>query len=440
MYSYPFIIAKATLLFLAVALLIEYVIRRRTVSRDLLKNRRKEQQLVTYSAELKTLKEKLVRKSEIADQFPRIAKKMTETFPSDSYPAIAVRSAKEFFRAGKVGYFAPAEGSTDYTLVVGAGFPQEWVSNVRIHSDEGILGMALQKKMVVSKMDLLASSGRRSSRPSLEGMDGTPDFVAPIFGVSGIVGALVVTGCPFPLEEERINMSMLADLLSMAMQNATLLDPTRDGNWADPLTGVSNRIYFLQRFENEIRRTENYRQSLALFMFDIDEFKKVNDTHGHYAGDVVIKKLADIARKNTRGSDLVGRYGGDEFMVLITSTTEGQAISSAEHLREKISTTDIAIPGTPVPVRITISGGLALFPTHGQSTTDLFRSADEALYESKHHGRNRILVAKSVGLDGGIAKGAGADQETPTSTDISADAGSDAVEYPLGKLGENLSI
>jgi diguanylate cyclase (GGDEF)-like protein len=271
-------------------------------------------------------------------------------------------------------------------------------------------------------------------------MDGTPDFVAPIFGVSGIVGALVVTGCPFPLEEERINMSMLADLLSMALQNATLLDSTRDGNWADPLTGVSNRIYFLQRFENEIRRTENYRQSLALFMFDIDEFKKVNDTHGHYAGDVVIKKLADIARKNTRGSDLVGRYGGDEFMVLITSTTEGKAISSAEHLREKISTTDIAIPGTPVPVRITISGGLALFPTHGQSTTDLFRSADEALYESKHHGRNRILVAKSVGLDGGIAKGAGADQETPTSTDISADAGSDAVEYPLGKLGENLSI
>jgi hypothetical protein len=127
-------------------------------------------------------------------------------------------------------------------------------------------------------------------------------------------------------------------------------------------------------------------------------------------------------------------------MVLITSTTEGKAKSSAEHLREKISTTDISIPGTGVPVRITISGGLAMFPSHGQSTTDLFRSADEALFESKRQGRNRILVAKSVGLDGGIAKGAGADQETPISTDISAGAGSDAVEYPLGKLGENLSI
>lgn len=437
--SYPLIVAEATLLFLAVVLIIEYVIRRREVSRDVVKNRQKQHLLATLSAELNTLKKKLARKSEIADQFPRITKKMTEKFPSDAYPAIAVRSVKEFFQAGKAGYFAPTEGSSDYTLVIGVGFPQDWTGKVRIHSDEGILGMALQKKMVISRMDQQASSGRRSSRPSLEDMDVAPDFVAPVFGVSGTVGALVVAGCPFPLEEERINMSMLADLLSMALQNATLLDPTRDGKWVDQLTGVSNRIYFLQRFESEIRRTENYRQALALLMFDIDEFKKINDTHGHYAGDVVIKKMAEIVRKNTRGYDLVGRFGGDEFMVLITSTTEEQAASFAEHLRDKISTTDIAIPGTVVPVRITISGGLAMFPAHGQSTTELFQAADKALYESKRQGRNRVLVATSVGLDGVIAKGTDAVQETPISTDISADTGSDAVEFPLGKHGGDLS-
>ena len=266
----------------------------------------------------------------------------------------------------------------------------------------------------------------------------SPDFVAPIPGISGIVGALVVEGCPFPLEEERINMTMLADLLSMAMQNATLLDPARDGKWVDQLTGVSNRIYFLQRFENEIRRTENYRETLALFMFDIDEFKKVNDTYGHLAGDVVIRSMVDIVRKNTRGYDLVGRYGGDEFMALITSTTGEQAASFAEHLREMISTTDIAIPGTEVPVRITISGGLAIFPTHGQSTTELFRAADEALYVSKSQGRNRILVATSVGLDGGIAKGADAGRDIPASTERPTVNGPHAVEYPLGELGGNL--
>ena len=438
--SYPLIVAEVTLLLLTVALIIEYAIRRREVSRDLVKNRQKQKQLAMLSAELKNLKKETARKSEIGDQLPRITKKMTEKLPSDAYPAVAVRALKEFFHAQKVGYFASVEGASDYTLVVGVGFPPEWLGKVRIHSDEGMLGMALQKKMVISKMDTLSSSGRRSSRRSLEDMEVAPDFVAPVFGVSGTVGALVIAGCPFPLEEERINMSMLSDLLSMALQNATHLDLSKDGKWLDQLTGVANRLYFQQRFESEIRRTENYRQALALFMFDIDEFKKINDTHGHYAGDVVIKKMAELVKKNTRSSDLVGRYGGDEFLVLITSTTEDQAVSFAEHLRKKISTTQIAIPGTEVPLRITISGGLSIFPTHGQSTIELFRAADDALYESKRQGRNRILVATSVGLDGGIANGTDADRETPITTDNSVDTGSDAVEFPLGKLGGELNV
>ena len=352
MYSYPFIVATATLLFLAVALIIEYTIRRREVSRDLVKNRQKQQQLETFSAELNTLKKELARKREIADNLPQIAKKLTEKLPPDAYPAIAVRFVMEFFHARTVGYFAPVEGSSDYTLVVGVGFPPDWPGKVRIHSDEGILSMALQKKMVVLMMDPHASFGRRPSRTSLEDfMEVAPDFVAPVFGVSGTVGVLVVAGCPsqLKLEEERVYVSMLTDLLSMALQNATHLDPSKDGKWVDQLTGGANRLYFQQRFESEIRRTGNYRHALALFMFDIDEFKKINDTHGHFAGDVVIKKMVELVKKSTRSSDLVGRYGGDEFMVLITSTTEEQAASFADKLREKIATTDFMIPGNQGP-------------------------------------------------------------------------------------------
>ena len=437
--SYSLIVAMATLLFLAVALVIELLTRRREVSRDLLKNRQKQQQLATFSAELNSLKKELARKTEVADQLPRITKKMTEKLPSDAYPTIAVRYLKEFFHAREVGYFAPVEGSSDYTLVVGAGFPPDWLGMIRISPDEGILGMALQKKMVVSKLDPHSSSGRRPSRPSLEDyMEISPDFIAPVFGVSGIIGVLVVAGCPFQLEGERVYFSMLTDLLSMALQNAAHIDPSKDGKWVDQLTCVANRLYFQQRFENEIRRAENYRHPLALFLFDIDGLKKINDTHGHYAGDVVIKKMAETVKNNTRGSDIVGRYGGDEFMVLITSTTEEKAASYAEHLQGKISMTDIAIPGTEVPVRITISGGIALFPAHGQSTNELFQAADDALYESKRQGRNRILVATSVGLDGEIEKGTDAGRGTPVATDNSIDTGSDAAGFPLGTLGGNL--
>lgn len=436
--SYPFIVAKATLLFLTAVLIVEYAIRRRKVSRELAQNRQKRQQLSAYSTELKNLKKELARKREIAEKLPQVTKKMTEKLPSDAYPAIAVRSLKEFFHAKKVGYFAPVEGSPDYSLVVGTGFPPDWLDKVRIHPSEGILGMALQNRVVVSRMDPHSSSGRRSTRCSLEDLDVAPDFVAPVFGISGTVGALVVAGCPFPLEEERVYVSMFADQLSTMLQNAALLDSNRNATWVDHLTGVANRLYFQQRFESEIRRAGNYRQSLALFMFDVDNFKRINDTHGHLAGDVVIRKMSEIARKTTRGSDLVGRYGGDEFIVLITSTTEKQAVSFAEKLRGKISETDIAIPGTDVPVRITVSGGLAMFPTHGQSTTELFRAADDALYESKGQGRNRVLVAASVGLGGG-QKGTDAGPETPLATDTSVDTGSDAVEYPLGEPSGDLT-
>jgi diguanylate cyclase (GGDEF)-like protein len=439
MSPYPFVIAMALMVLLAVLLVVGSRRHREALSRETGLVRMKQQQVAAMSAELNRLKKEFSRKNEIVGLLPGIAKKMTEKFPPDAYPAIAVRSVKDFFHAGKVGYFAPAEDSPDYTLVVGAGFPPDWPGHVRVHADEGILGMALQKKMVVSRTDRESSSGRRPSSRSLEDMGVSPDFVAPIFGTSGTVGALVVAGCPFPPEEERIHLSMLSDLLSMALQNAVLSDPTRDGKWVDPLTGVSNRIHFLQRFESEIRRTESYRQALALFMFDIDEFKKINDTHGHHAGDVVIRKMAEIVRKNTRGYDLVGRYGGDEFMVLITSTTEEQAAAFAENLREKVSATGIGIPGTEDPVRITISGGLAMFPAHGQSTPELFQAADAALYEAKRQGRNRILVATSVGLGGGSPRAGDTDREAPAPAERPADAGTEADEFPLGELGGDLN-
>ena len=210
MWTFPFVIAIATLVLLAAALIVGYRSHRQSLTRESSQNRIKHQQIAALSAELKNLKKVLSRKSEIADQLPRITKKMTEKLPSDAYPAIAVRSVKEYFHAEKVGYFVPAESSSDYTLVVGAGFPPDWLGKVRVHSDEGILGMALQKRMVVSMGDPHSSSGRRSSRLSLENMEVAPDFVAPVFGVSGTVGALVIAGCPFPLEEERIYVPMLA--------------------------------------------------------------------------------------------------------------------------------------------------------------------------------------------------------------------------------------
>ncbi|MEW6720776.1 MAG: sensor domain-containing diguanylate cyclase [Thermodesulfobacteriota bacterium] len=356
------------------------------------------QQAAALREELSGLKKTLSRKAEIADRLPVIAKNLTERLPESAFPSILVRGAKELFGADQVGYFSPLEGSTDFTLAVGTGYPAEWQGKIRVAPDEGLLGLALQKKIVAARIDPLAGSGLRVSSRSLERIGIPPDFAAPIFGPTGINGVLVITGCPHSLEEERKYVSMLADLFSIAMEKAALADATRTGAWRDELTGVSTRLHFLQRFESEIRRTENYQQSFSLFMFDIDRFKTINDAYGHSVGDAVIQRVAEITKKYTRISDIVGRYGGDEFLVLITSTTREQALRYSENIRSRIAEDELRIQGVNDPVRLTISGGLAFFPIHGQTTTDLMQAADHALYEAKRKGRNRTVVAKVSSL------------------------------------------
>jgi diguanylate cyclase (GGDEF)-like protein len=350
-----------------------------------------------------------------------------------------VRSAKEFFHARQVGFFLPVQDSKDYTLEVGVGFPPDWKGKIRIPSEEGILGVALQKKLVVARVDSLSSSGPSSPRPCLEQLGVLPDFVAPVFGIIGVFGVLVIAGSPLIIEGERIYVSMLADLMSSSLQKDLLIESGKNSVWVDHLTGVANRLYFLQRFESEIRRTENYKQTLALFMFDLDEFKKINDTYGHVSGDIVIKTVAEIVRSNTRTSDLVGRYGGDEFTVLITSTTQEQAFSYAENLRIKINDAEIRIPGHDAIIRMTISGGLAVFPTHGLSTSELFISADYALYDAKRKGRNRTILAQATGLGEALVHEQLEVRGEPISGIQVKDVANEASENPLDFAADRLN-
>ncbi len=231
------------------------------------------------------------------------------------------------------------------------------------------------------------------------------DFVAPVIVNSVTRGVLVLGGCGVDIAAERQNVAMLADLFSAALQNAITGKLLESSASLDDLTGLCNRRYFTQWFETEIRRARNYLTPLSVFLFDIDHFKKVNDTYGHHAGDLVLRRVAEVVRRNTRSSDLIARYGGEEFAVVMSSANREQSFSYANKLRETIAATGTKIPGLDHPLRVTISGGIATFPGDGETTTDLIKAADNALYGAKRDGRNRIFLADPVGLDGSpIAK------------------------------------
>ena len=353
------------------------------------------------SQEVIKVQQELSRKRDIATKIPMVVKRLSGRLSPDAVPAIGVRFAREFFHASQVGYFAPAGNGDQFTLVEGVGFPLDWKGKVRLAADEGILAMCLQNKTITTREEYLTS---RTKWPtgihSLEKNGISPDFVAPVAVDGNVVGLLVVASSIVQSRDEIPFVSMIAELLGNAYRHTTEIESVEYSASVDPLTKLFTRGHFAQRFETEIRRAKNYAHPLSLFLLDIDHFKNINDTYGHSAGDLILTKLGQILRQSVRSSDIAARFGGEEFVVMMLSAGKEQSFAFSENLRKIVESTEFRIPGQQSALQVTISGGVTTYPIDGESTIDLLRKADDALYEAKKTGRNRIVLVPEFGLDG----------------------------------------
>ncbi|MBX3226373.1 MAG: diguanylate cyclase [Labilithrix sp.] len=159
----------------------------------------------------------------------------------------------------------------------------------------------------------------------------------------------------------------------------------------DGLTQAHVKRYLLEALEKEIIRARRHERELAFIMFDIDHFKKINDHHGHLAGDFVLKELARIVQGRIRRDEVFARYGGEEFAIVLPETNLEGARALAEGLREKIEQSRFVFQGDTIPV--TISIGVAVLLASDKTALDLIRNADGKLYEAKRGGRNRVVAA-----------------------------------------------
>lgn len=159
----------------------------------------------------------------------------------------------------------------------------------------------------------------------------------------------------------------------------------------DGLTGLYNHREFQRQMDGAIAHFRRYGRPFALLMLDLDHFKVVNDTHGHQAGDEVLRAVADRIRAEVRPTDQVARYGGEEFAVILSETPGPGALAVAERIRAAIAARPIAFGEGAVPITITISIGVAAFPEDAGSGTQIVAAADQALYAAKNAGRNRAI-------------------------------------------------
>jgi len=191
-------------------------------------------------------------------------------------------------------------------------------------------------------------------------------------------------------EQEQGNLESLLSALMYPMRNALLYRAATQSALRDPLTDTGNRIAMDQTLQREVEMSRRHLQPLSLLMLDIDHFKHINDNHGHSAGDGVLKAVAASIKNQLRNVDMVFRFGGEEFMILLSNTTRDAAAMIGERLRFAVQTEEYSADGHAIELTVSL-GCSTLLP--GESAESLLRRADSALYVAKREGRNRLAMA-----------------------------------------------
>jgi diguanylate cyclase (GGDEF)-like protein len=185
---------------------------------------------------------------------------------------------------------------------------------------------------------------------------------------------------------QKANEQLRADMEKIEQ----LKEELREQAIHDPLTGLYNRRYLNETLARELARVEREKAPLSIIISDVDHFKMINDTYGHSLGDKFLVEIANLMKNHARGSDIVCRYGGEEFLLVLPGTTISSAAKRAEEIRQKC--TEIIIQHKGKDLKVTMSFGMATYPDHGKESEEIIAKADKALYRAKAQGRNCTVM------------------------------------------------
>jgi diguanylate cyclase (GGDEF)-like protein len=290
----------------------------------------------------------------------------------------------------RIGVLAlPETTSRTLSIVATHGYPLALVAALRIDADSGALGTVFKtgRPLHVKSASQFRSQRRHRYR--------TDSFIAvPIAARRDVVGVVCVTDRAGDETFTREHVSALRALAAPAAlalgRERALLQAQAHAHAAaiDPVSGIFNRRYFHIRLEEELHRSRRHETPVALLMLDLDDFKVVNDSRGHLAGDAVLKDVAEILKHSIRVFDVCARFGGEEFAIIIPGTSREDATASAERIRQRIEAYRPSDNGLAA-LRITASVGLAV-SSEPTTSRELITRADQALYEAKRAGKNCV--------------------------------------------------
>ncbi|HEY5907951.1 MAG TPA: GGDEF domain-containing protein, partial [Vicinamibacteria bacterium] len=279
-----------------------------------------------------------------------------------------------------------------------------------VRSDVGEVGFAAEARIVVGRDDLADETTKSRIKPAPNAFTGfLPELFAPLVFDQETLGMVVLSKPRKASGEVKAALRLIAQTGAQALHNAAAYTQIKVTAEMDGLTRIFNKKHMEQGLSELIYRTacaaydrrdqgggQGPAQTLSVFLFDIDHFKHYNDTNGHLAGDKLLQELARIVPEAIRKDDTFGRFGGEEFLLILPNTNLAQSLAAANKIRALIAGHPFAFADRQPMKAITVSGGVAEYPYHGRDAQSLLHAADEALYEAKRQGRNRVAAAAAA--------------------------------------------
>lgn len=257
---------------------------------------------------------------------------------------------------------------------------------VPIDEDSGVVAATAMEGM---PFVITSAEARQKTKSELSQILNLEDFVTvPLKARDKTIGVILADNLytKKPITNDHIRMlTTFANQAGLAIENSMLYERTVVLSNSDSLTGLWHHGYFQYLLGQEIKYTSSRKQSFTIFMIDIDDFKKFNDTNGHQAGDAILRSISNIFKKISKRIDIVARYGGEEFAIILPATKKQEALVLAERLRKAVEESE-ELKG------ITISIGVASFPEDSKEKESLISCADRALYQAKRTGKNKVCT------------------------------------------------
>ncbi len=274
---------------------------------------------------------------------------------------------------------------------------------MEVRMGEGPLGIAAARQRVMVRKDF--DEERALSYPVIQSSR-QPDFdvVAPMIAGEDTIGVVAIARPERHHSSEKEMVEMIARLGALTWTNLEAFRNVEIAAEVDGLTGIFNKAALLVKLSEAVFDSRNNGEKVSIFLFDIDFFKNYNDMNGHLVGDRLLRLLAKLVKDSVRSDDYFGRFGGEEFVLVMPGRSASQAMSAAEVIRQRIEEYPFEGEAQQPEGRVTISGGVACFPDDADDSVELLRNADIALYEAKNSGRNRVFRAEPTGLNPAIGR------------------------------------